>query len=381
VTSPRTSRAVWILLALLASLLCGIALRIGVEGEGAGEGDGERDATSRSSTPRDGRGDAARRLSSLPDPGEVYRLVVDLTLPSLVSIDAISESISPFTRRVEEVHTLGAGFIADAAGSVLTVHHVVADAVESGKIFVTLHDGKSYLARVVGVDEFTDLAVLKIPVEGLPAAALGDSDAVRVGDVVLAFGNPLDFRETVTHGIVSGTGRPALDVRSVEDNMIQTDAAMNQGNSGGPLVDVRGRVIGVNDYIASPTGMSAGLGFTIPINTAKKVLRDISEKGHVAWGSLGVSVADLVDDAGELAGAQVVNITSGSPAQRAGLRRGDVIVGVDGSPVRAVRELRALTSSKEPGTRVSIAYVRDGTEHRVSAEVTDRRRIMSESDR
>jgi serine protease Do len=143
---------------------------------------------------------------------------------------------------------------------------------------------------------------------------------------------------------------------------------------------MRGRVIGVNDYIASPTGTSAGLGFTIPINTAKKVLRDIREKGYVAWGSLGVSVRDQMDDTGALAGARVVNITSGSPAQRAGLRPGDVIVGVDGSPVRAVRELRALTSSKEPGTRVLISFVREGSERRVSAEVTDRSRIMNRSE-
>ena len=158
--------------------------------------------------------------------------------------------------------------------------------------------------------------------------------------------------------------------------MIQTDAAMNKGNSGGPLVDVRGRVIGINDYIASPSGTSAGLGFTIPINTVKKVLRDLRDKGYVAWGSLGVSVFDYVNEAGDLAGALVDTVTRGSPAHRAGLRPGDVITGVDGSPVRAVRELRALTSSKEPGTHVRVAYERGGETRETEAEITDRSRVL-----
>jgi S1-C subfamily serine protease len=356
-------RFAWVLLALLVALLSGIGLRMGLEGGSPSAADRAGDRES---------------LEALPDPGEVFRRVVRLTLPSLVSVDAIYEVPSRiFGARPEVVQNVGGGVVVDPDGTIVTVYHVVSDAIESGEIVVTLHDGKSHLAKVVGVDEFTDLAVLQITAEGLVAAELGDSNDVRVGDVVLAFGNPLSFRETVTHGIVSGTGRTALDPSSVEDNMIQTDAAMNKGNSGGPLVDVRGRVIGINDYIASPTGTSAGLGFTIPINTVKKVLRDLRDKGYVAWGSLGVSVNDFVDDdTGELAGARVLSITRNSPAHRAGLQRGDVITGVDGHPVRAVRELRALTSAKEPGTRVMISFVRQGESKMTDAEITDRSRIM-----
>lgn len=356
------TRAAWILFVLLASLVAGIGLRVGLEG----------------GSPRAMDRDAEREsLAELPDPGEVFRRVVALTLPSLVSVDAISQvPPSVFGGPAETVQKVGAGVIVDPDGTIVTVYHVVSDAIQSGEIVVTLHDGKSHRARVVGVDEFTDLAVLRIEENGLVAAALGDSGEVRVGDVVLAFGNPLSFRETVTHGIVSGTGRTALDRLSVEDNMIQTDAAMNKGNSGGPLVDVRGRVIGINDYIASPTGTSAGLGFTIPINTVKKVLRDLRDKGYVAWGWLGVSVFDFVDEAGDLAGARIDTITRGSPAHRAGLRSGDIITGVDGTAVRAVRELRALTSSKEPGTRVRIAFVRDAQPKETEAEVTDRSRML-----
>lgn len=356
------TRAAWILFLLLASLVAGVGLRIGLEGDSprAMDREAEREA-----------------LADLPDPGEVFRRVVALTLPSLVSVDAISRvAPSVFGGAEDMVQKVGAGVIVDADGTIVTVYHVVSDAIQAGEIVVTLHDGKAHRASVIGVDEFTDLAVLQVAETGLVPAALGDSGEVRVGDVVLAFGNPLSFRETVTHGIVSGTGRTALDRHSVEDNMIQTDAAMNKGNSGGPLVDVRGRVIGINDYIASPTGTSAGLGFTIPINTVKKVLKDLREKGYVAWGWLGVSVFDFVDEHGDLAGARIEEITRGSPAHRAGLRSGDIITGLDGTVVRAVRELRALTSAKEPGTRVRIAFVRDEVPREAEAQVTDRSRML-----
>jgi len=352
-TSP--TRIAWILLALLASLVAGIGLRLGLDGD-----------ASRAMN----REDERATLEGLADPGEVYRRVVALTLPSLVSVDAYLPVGS------ETLLMSGAGVVVGSDGTIVTVYHVVSDAIQAGKIMVTMHDGRQHEARVVGFDEFTDLAVLEIGETGLVAAGLADSDEVRVGDVVLAFGNPLSFRETVTHGIVSGTGRAALDRRSVEDNMIQTDAAMNKGNSGGPLVDIKGRVIGINDYIASPSGTSAGLGFTIPINTVKKVLKDLRAKGYVAWGSLGVSVADYVDEAGDLAGAFVDTVTRGSPAHRAGLRRGDVITGIDGSPVRAVRELRSLTSSKEPGTHVRVTFERGGETREAEAEITDRSRIL-----
>ena len=263
----------------------------------------------------------------------------------------------------------GSGFIVSSDGYVLTNNHVVDSATQ---VTVRLLDRREFPARVVGTDPTTDVAVLKIDATGLTAAPLGNSDDARVGEWVLAVGNPLgeNLTFTVTQGIISAKGR-ALDLpnrsqSSIQD-FIQTDAAINPGNSGGPLVNVRGEVIGINSAIASPTGFSAGYGFAVPINLARAVMSQIRASGRVERAALGVLVRDATtDDAAyvglaENRGVLVQDFGSAdSPARRAGLQAGDVIISVGGRPVDYVAQLQEAIAFRKPGEVVDVEVARKG---------------------
>ena len=258
---------------------------------------------------------------------------------------------------------LGSGVIVRADGYLLTNNHVVEGAT---KVRVELSDRRTFSAKVVGADAPSDLAVLKIDAKDLPALPFGDSDAIRVGDVVLAFGNPLGVGQTVTMGIVSAKGR-ATDVGdgSFED-FLQTDAPINQGNSGGALVNTAGQLVGINTQILTPTGGNIGIGFAIPSRMAEGVMTQLVSGGRVERGQLGVTVQGVSSDVAaslglkEVKGALVSDVSKGSPAEKAGVKRGDVIVSVDGVPVDDGNVLRNRIASTRPGSTVALGLVRDG---------------------
>ena len=257
---------------------------------------------------------------------------------------------------------LGSGVIVSEDGYILTNAHVVRDADE-----IKVHIGdETYDARLVGKDEKTDIAVLKVDADKkLPAAKLGDSDKIRVGEWVLAIGSPFRLEHTVTAGIISAKGRSRMGIADYED-FIQTDAAINPGNSGGALVNLRGEVIGINTAIFSRTGGNIGIGFAIPINLAKKVMDQIISHGRVIRGYLGVTIQDIDDDIAmalgldSKKGALVASVVPSSPADDAGIRRGDVIIAVDDEPINDVEELRTKIANTEPGTKVKIKIIRNG---------------------
>jgi serine protease Do len=262
----------------------------------------------------------------------------------------------------------GSGFVVSRDGYILTNAHVVDGA---DKVTVRLLDRREFTARVVGTDPSTDVAVLKIDATGLTPAPLGDSDAARVGEWVLAVGNPLGERLTftVTSGIISAKGRaldlPNSSARSIQD-FIQTDAAINPGNSGGPLVNVRGEVIGINTAIASPTGSYAGYGFAVPIGLARQVMDQLVKSGRVERAALGIAVRDAsAEDAAYVGlpaprGVLVQDLEPSSPARRGGLQPGDVIVAVDGTPVDYVSQLQERVAFRKPGEVVALEVARKG---------------------
>lgn len=285
----------------------------------------------------------------------------------------------------------GSGFVVSANGYIVTNNHVIADA---DRIRVSLVDKRVFDAELVGRDPTTDLAVIRVPTDNLPVLTLGDSDRAQVGEWVLAVGNPgfgraastLDF--TVTVGIISASGRPLPIINrelyagddpaagyAIED-FIQTDAAINPGNSGGPLVNLQGEVIGVNTAIASGTGYFQGYGFAIPINLAKRVVRDLIEHGNVRRPLLGVSIADLTaEDAEvyhlpEISGVLVEDFSDDSPAERAGLRRHDVIVALDGGKVERSGQLQRMVAQYEPGEVAEVTVIRYGEELRFPVRLT-----------
>ena len=288
-------------------------------------------------------------------------------------MQGIPREFQPFFRQFQQQprysEGTGSGFIVSADGYILTNNHVVADA---DRVNVKLLDNREFTARVVGRDPATDVAVIKIDADHLPAVALGNSDAARVGDWVMAIGNPLEFQFTVTAGIVSAKGR-RLDglvdpnqQYSIQD-FIQTDAAINPGNSGGPLVNVRGEVVGINSAIASQTGYYAGYGFAIPINLARRVMDDLIATGRVQRAILGVGIREITPEDADYVGLReikgvVVNDYSGkaSPARAAGIQPGDVIVALNDSAVDHVAQLQQLVGFRRPGEVVHVTVVRRG---------------------
>ena len=269
----------------------------------------------------------------------------------------------------------GTGFFISADGYILTNNHLV-EKDKTTQVTVTTLAGKEYDAKIVGTDPGTDLALLKIEAKGVPFAELGDSGAVKVGEWVLAIGNPLGMEHTVTAGIVSYKGR-SIDTQSYQD-FIQTDAAINRGNSGGPLINMRGEVIGINSNILS-SGFAGniGIGFAIPSDIARKVVVQLKEKGRVIRGRLGVQIQDLTEglvkqlDLNSKNGAVISSVEPDSPAEKAKLKQYDVIVQVNGEPIKDGSDLRFKIADIMPGHKVDLLIVRDGKEMKVAATVDE----------
>jgi serine protease Do len=333
---------------------------------------------------------SAQEVQPLADVGSAFEAIAEHVTPAVVSIqtervaragrrsfprgappgmeDFFRQFELPQQDRLQE--GTGSGFIVSRDGYILTNNHVVADA---DRVTVTLLDKRTFDARVVGRDPTTDIAVVKIDATNLPVATLGDDEKTRVGQWVLAIGNPLGLDFTVTAGIISSKGRSLpglLQNRYQIMDYIQTDAAINPGNSGGPLVNIRGEVVGVNSAIASQTGFSAGYGFAIPITLARQVMADLIAHGKVRRAVLGVAITDLTANAAQAAGLREIEgvlvqsyspSEDKSPAARAGIELGDVIVSVDGKPTPRVSALQRIVRAYKPGETVTVDVVRFGS--------------------
>jgi serine protease Do len=342
------------------------------------------------------------------DLGNAFVRVAEAVQPAVVFIEAESRSgaqahpelPAPFDRFFEAPDQprrgTGSGFIISPDGYIITNNHVV-DGFD--RFEVRLFDDRQFSATVVGRDPDTDVAVIKIDADDLPAVSFGDSDSLRVGEWVLAIGNPLgrDFSFTVTAGIVSGRGRglPGLvnpERRYTIQDFIQTDAAINPGNSGGPLVNTSGQVVGVNSAIASRTGYYSGYSFAIPVNLARLVADQLVREGSVTRAQLGVTIQNAdEDDAAyvgldEIRGVRINDYNGDdSPAERAGLQPGDVIVAVDGEPIDYVAQLQQIVGFKRPGDEITVTVMRKGGERRdievrLGEADTEARRRMARAD-
>ncbi len=313
--------------------------------------------------------------------------VVERINPAVVNIDAASPG-SPTSRRRRaglDPETperpdgprdtprrgSGSGFIIDADGSILTNHHVIEGAE---RIIVKLSDGRSLRARVIGTDPDTDIALIKVDGQrGLPVAPVGDSSALRTGEWVCAIGNPLGYEHTVTVGVISHLGRKIFNASL--DNYIQTDAAINFGNSGGPLINSRGEVIGINAAISS---RASSIGFAVPINGASSILPQLRARGYVSRGYIGVALRDIDADLQKslglstTRGAMIQDVTEGTPADRAGLKAYDVVVSFDGKEVASDDELIHEISGRAPGTAVRLHVLRDGRQFDATVKLAER---------
>ncbi len=337
-------------------------------------------------------GGAGSGAPAAPAPGAAavapvsYAAAVQRGAPSVVNVYAarvVTERVAPslgelfgdymprYRQRIER--SLGSGVIVDESGHIVTNHHVIANA---DSIRVQLADGRVADAKIVGRDPDTDLAVLKIDVTPLPVAIFGRSDLLKVGDVVLAIGNPVGLSQTVTHGIVSATSRQQLGIAPLED-FIQTDAAINFGNSGGALVDTSGALVGINTAIVAKNIGVEGIGFAIPVNMVRGVLSEIVAHGRVIRGWIGIVPEDLSDEqARQLGLAQsgvvIGNLYVGSPAQQAGLQPGDLLTEIDGSPPHSAQDALGRIASHKPGTTVLLRGLRGGRAFDIRAQVGER---------
>jgi serine protease DegQ len=321
-----------------------------------------------------GRAVPVLQAPGMPTPGS-YREAAGRAMPAVVNIltsKALRETHpllkDPFFRRFfgdklppqEQMASLGSGVIVSADGYILTNYHVIEGADE---IEVGLADGRKAAASIVGTDPETDLAVIRIKATKLPVIVLGDPKEARVGDVVLAIGNPFGVGQTVTLGIISALGRNNLHINHFE-NFIQTDAAINFGNSGGALVDTRGNLLGINSAIYSQTGGSVGIGFAIPVSTAKTVLDSIVKHGQVVRGWIGIESQDITPELsnsfglGRDSGAIIAGVVRGGPADRAGIRPGDILVSVNGKKVGSTNDMLNLIADLPPGGKSRMTVMR-----------------------
>ena len=328
----------------------------------------------------------------LPARAASYSDAVKKAVPSVVNIFTSKEIKTPrhpflddplfrhfFGDRLEEepqrAASLGSGVIVSPKGYILTNHHVVEAADE---IEVALADGRKLKAKAVGSDLETDIAVLQVEGGSVPAITFGDTDAMRVGDVVLAIGNPYGFGQTVTMGIVSALGRSQLGINTFE-NFIQTDAAINPGNSGGALVDAAGNLVGINTAIYSQrSGGSLGIGFAIPASSAKQIMEQIIQTGGVTRGWIGVEAREITPEMGEsfrlgaTTGVLIEGVLRGGPAERAGLKPGDVLVAIEGKPVKDPNSMLNLVAALVPGKPASIRLRRDNKDVELQVAVGKR---------
>ena len=301
-----------------------------------------------------------------------YATVVDAVTPAVVTVRVEKRASrvptgmvpqAPRPQRMPRQSGMGSGVIITPDGYILTNNHVI-DGVDTVRVELT--DNRSFDAKVVGTDPATDVAVLKIEAKNLPTIPIGDSNRVRVGDVVLAIGNPLGVGQTVTMGIISAKGRATGVGDGSYEDFLQTDAPINQGNSGGALVSLNGELIGINSQILTPTGGNIGLGFAIPANMARAVMDQLKAHGVVTRGKLGVTVqslsADIADSLNlpDSTGALVSGVESGSAAARAGLKPGDVIKALDGEKVSDSNALRNHIAAMAPGSTIALSVLRDG---------------------
>lgn len=323
-------------------------------------------------------------IKSLLSVSQAFRNVAKSVTPSVVTVETIYESdladeeVHPYFRFFgpqddSPAKGAGSGIIYDEKGHIITNNHVIEGASE---IEVVLSDGTRVEAELVGTDPQTDLAVIRFAdYQDFIHAKVGNSDRIQVGDWVIAIGNPLGFSHTVTHGIISAKGRSGLRDASEEayENFIQTDAAINQGNSGGALCNLHGEIIGVNSMIASQSGGSQGLGFAIPINMAKRIVDQLIENGEIQRGFLGVMIKDInrmLADQFEYEGhegALVDQVEEGSPAEEAGIQIGDIILEVEGKKIKNIAMLRNKVSEYAPGTEVELKVFRNGRNESISA--------------
>jgi serine protease DegS len=321
-----------------------------------------------------------------------YADAVDIAAPAVVNIHSRKTVIQssplfddPFFRRFfgeqfglapreREETSLGSGVIVNEHGYILTNNHVIEGAEE---IQVTLHDGRNAAATVVGSDAEADLAVLKVELDNLPVITLGNSDSLRVGDVVLAIGNPFGVGQTVTQGIVSATGRSELGINTFE-NFIQTDAAINPGNSGGALITARGELIGINTAIFSQSGGSEGIGFAIPVSLAKISMAQIVEKGYVSRGWLGVEIQELTPVLAESFGLKgengviIAGVLRAGPADKAGLEPGDIILQINAKAVEGIHDALNAIAQTPPGDAITLNGVRNGEPLELQVVVAER---------
>lgn len=335
--------------------------------------------------------------SAGPPANSSYREAAKRAMPAVVNIYT-SKNVrqpgnpfmeDPFFRRFfgdrlneeEKQVSLGSGVIVSPDGFVMTNNHVVESADE---IEIALSDGRKATGKLVGTDPETDLAVVKVDLKGLPAITLGNIDQARVGDVVLAIGNPFGVGQTVTMGIVSALGRNQLGINTFE-NFIQTDAAINPGNSGGALVDANGNLLGINTAIYSRSGGSLGIGFAIPVTTVKTVMESIIKSGQVIRGWIGVEPQEITPELAESFGLSqrtgtiIAGVLKGGPADRAGMRPGDILTAIDGKPVRNTTEMLNSIAQLKPGDKASLTVLRRNEQTVLNVAVGTRPRKKPEA--
>lgn len=324
-----------------------------------------------------------------------YAPVLKNVLPSVVNISTskvvkadheMSERMDPFFRQFfgngagpfetpknHREKSLGSGVIVSPEGYILTNNHVVDGATE---VKVTLSDKREFDAKIVGTDPKTDIAVLKIDATNLKPVTLGDSSKVEVGDTALAIGNPFGVGQTVTRGIISAVGRGNLGIEDYED-FLQTDAPINPGNSGGALINDRGELVGINTAILTHSEGSEGIGFAVPANLARQVMDQILKNGKVVRAYMGILPQDMTTEMAkafgekEARGVVVGDVTADSPAQQAGLHRGDILLDVNGKPIANSNELRMMISMMQPGSVVELTVLHDGSEHQLSVKLAE----------